>query len=204
MATFVQGGADLLDVMGGGFISRGVETFLDSASQAVQNLLPQSGQDFIRRWSESYKTLDINGAMAMLANLNKKSDSSWDNYTVRLLADLSSLQTAGPVMQRWVMAHPGVRDRYLNNSLSGYEGSYQNFYGDVIGEDHADYRMVMNGVGQLVNGSYQQKRFTELIVEGDVELRPVQQLSILQTWDFLSAYLPEADEDPTCELGSPM
>ena len=204
MATLIQGGADLLDVMGGGFISREVEDFLGQATQNIYNLLPQSGQQFIKQWSETYKTLDINSAMAMLNNLDQKTDKSWDNFTVHVLNTLQSLQTAGPVMQRWVMAHPETRERYLNNSLAGYGDSYHNYYGDVVGEDHADYRQVMNGVGQLVNGSYEQRRFTELLVEGDVGLRPSQQLSILQTWDFLSAYLPDGDEDPTCEFGSPM
>ena len=70
MAMSIQGGADLLDVMGGGFISKEVEQFLDRTSQNIYNLLPQSGQQFIKQWSETYKTLDINSAMAMLNNLN--------------------------------------------------------------------------------------------------------------------------------------
>jgi len=204
MARQVMGGADLLDVAGGGFISRGVESFLDSASNMIRSAMPQQGLEFIDNWRNSYKTLDIDGALSLMDNLKRKSDTSWDTLSIQTLDDIQATQTAGPVMQRWIMAQEEIRRRYLGNSLSGYEETYVNYHGDDVGVDHKDWRIVMDGVGQLEEGHYVKHRYGELYVEGDAELRASQKMSIMATWDFLSKCLEDGDEDPTCPYGSPL
>lgn len=202
MAQQILGGADLLDVAGGGFISRGVETFLDNASSMIRNSLPQAGLDFMNNWRSAYQTLDIDGAMSLMDNLQRKSDTSWDATSIRTMTTLQDTQTAGPVMQRWIMAQEEIRTRFVNQSLAGYDDAYVNYHGDAVGEDHYDWRRVKSGVGHLENDEYVKKRYGDLLYTGDEELRPSQKMSIMTTWDFLSRALDNDEEDPTCPYGT--
>lgn len=209
MAMQLTGGADLLDVVGGGFISRNVENVMSRASEAVRSLMPKHGMDFINKWRDSYKTIGMNEAMNLRGRLQQQRDHAWDTLSVRRLGSIEEIQRAGPVMQRWVMAYPTVRERYLTNSLSGYADSYTNVYGDVIGVDHVDYRRVMTGVGSLQDGHYDKHRYGDLLTDGEQELRGSQQMAILKTWDLLGQYFDEENadeelEDPTCPYGTLM
>lgn len=209
MARQLTGGADLLDVVGGGFVSRNVEAVMSQTSQMIRSQLPKFGLDFIDRWRDTYKSLDMNTAMNLMEKLRSKDDRAWDQMAVRRLNTLEDIQQAGPVMQRWIMAHPETRRRYLSNAISGYQGYYTNVFGNQVGEDHSEYRRVMSGVGHLVDGHYHKRRYGELLSDGDIELRPHQQMNILQCFDFLGQYYDSENaeeelEDPTCEFGTLM
>lgn len=200
MATFIAGGADVLDAIGGGHLSQSVRGWLNESANAVINTLPQQGQAFIERWREANQVMSTDMSIALLSSLEQKSDNAWNTHAVRILDTIPSFQAAGPVMQRWVMAYPEVRERYLNNSLAGYHDEYVNYYGDVSGEQHYDYRRVMDGVGKLHNGHYMKKQYHDVLGD-DQALTVTQKHTIMKTWQMLQDHLEENDDDPTCQFG---
>lgn len=96
------------------------------------------------------------------------------------------LRYANPTMQRWIMANPSIRTPYLNNNAEGYGDEYNNYFGDDIGEEHYDYRRVMNGI--LVHGKDDVSRATsyvEDLLPWDRELTFWEQERVLSTWSTI-------------------
>lgn len=201
MATIVSGGADVLDAIGGGQLSQGVRGWLSQSADAIISALPQQGQAFVAQWREANQVMNADMAMALLSTMQHKTDNAWNAHAIQLLDSLESFQAAGPGMQRFIMACPAVREPYLANSLAGYHDEYVNYYGDVIGEAHYDYRRVMDGVGQLVDGHYTKKQFHDLLKDGEIELNTQDKRTILKTWELLYGHLEANEGDPTCQYG---
>lgn len=97
------------------------------------------------------------------------------------LWDLSSLQNAQPIMQRFVMSDPFIRQRYLDQQCSGYVDTYVNHHGDAIGINHMDYRIANEGMVQEdVDGNHVARHFfvEEMLEDGDRSLLTVEKAMI--------------------------
>lgn len=205
MATYVEGGADIMDAIGGGMPSQQTREWIAQQSAAVTSTLSQYSQQFFDQSREMFQTINDSQAMQMLRNVKSRLQGAFSSDTIKVARTLEELQTASPNMQRWIMAEPTLRDRYLNNTADGYSETYKNFYGAVAGEAHYDYRRVMSGVGhQDDEGVYTVKHFRDLLVEGDEELTTHQKLDIIDTWAMVKYHIERGEEDPSCPYGSPL
>lgn len=204
MSAYVNAGTDLLDVMGGGIPDDSVKQWLMQKTSAVQGALSNTGQAFFNRAREMYQMVSETQALQMLRNLRGKSDSVWTSNHIQCLHTLAQLQTAGPIMQRWVMAQPDIRERYLNQTLEGYGESYTNYHGDAVGEHHFDYRRVMHGVVEVLDGErdFRIRHYFDYMGEEERDLTLHERLDILNTWDWVKHYLDEGGEDPTSPYGA--
>lgn len=202
--TYVEGGADLIDALGGGFLDDSTKDWFAQQSQAITHTLGQAGQAFFNRAREMYQTVSESQALQMLRNLKAQEHNVWSSNMIQPLRALEVLQTASPIMQRWVMAQPDLRTRYLNQEVEGYGDSYTNYHGDAVGVDHYDYRKVMDAMVVIPNDNddnWVSRNFFEF-VEDDPNLTIHERLDILDTWDLVKHYLEEGGEDPTSPYGN--
>lgn len=205
MATYVEGGADLIDAFGGGMLDDNTKEWFQHHAQTVQQTLTSTGQAFFNRAREMYQTVSESQALQMLRNLRTRADNVWTGNMIQPLRTLEALQTAGPVMQRWVMAEPTLRTRYLNQEVEGYDEQYVNYHGDAVGDAHYDYRRVMNGIVQIPEDEdteWVAKIYFDMMDEGERELTVHERLDILDSWDRVKHYLEEGGEDPTSLYGN--
>lgn len=202
--TYVEGGADLIDALGGGFLDDSTKDWFAQQSQMVSQTLGQAGQAFFGRAREMYQTVSESQALQMLRNLRSRNEDVWSANMIQPLRTLESLQTAGPIMQRWVMGQPDLRTRYLNQEVEGYGDSYVNYHGDTVGVNHYDYRKVMNAMVVIPEDDDKDwvcRNFFEY-VDDDRELTVHERLDVLDTWDVVKRYLEEGGEDPTSPYGN--
>jgi len=206
MAVYVEGGGDLIDALGGGMLDSSTKEWFQHHSNTVRQTLSQTGQTFLDQARNLYQTISESQALQMLRNLRTKHDNVWSGNLIQPLRSLESLQTAGPVMQRWIMAEPTLRQRYLNQEVEGYDDQYINHHGDAVGRDHYDYRRVMNGIVETTNDDedWVARIYIDDLEEGERELNFHEKLDILDTWDLVKHYLEEGDEDPTSPYGNPL
>jgi hypothetical protein len=104
-------------------------------------------------------------------------------------------------MQRWIMAHPGVRDSYVNQNCEGYSGTYVNMFGDNVGSNHYDYRRVMDGVPIEEEDGFCLQYFHETLLQGDRELEYGEKMAIVKTWGVIDWMLENSQFDFTNPVG---
>ena len=115
---------------------------------------------------------------------------------------LDDLRQAQPMMQRFVMSDPFIRQRYLDQQCSGYVDTYVNHHGDAIGVHHMDYRIANEGmVYEDKEGNYIASHYyvQETMEEGDRTLLSVEKAMIAISCMTARA-LMEDGIDPTEQL----
>lgn len=112
-------------------------------------------------------------------------------------SSIEELQTAKPVMQRYIMAMPEIRRIYHRQLCDGYSDSYVDHQPGAVGEDHYDYRRVMSTmVVEDEDGGWHSRMYPDELVEGDRELEADERFAILRTWDLVKLAMGERI-DPT-------
>ena len=70
-----------------------------------------------------------------------------------------------------------------------------------IGDDHYDYRRVMDGVMVITDDDWYAKCYVEELKEGDRDLSHGEKTDIIQTWSNLEYLIALNKEDPTSADG---
>jgi len=172
--------------------------FLRDQFNTVRSTLTEPARLFMEKGREMFEHFNGTEAMRFARDVvnRVKGVTSINIDNVKPLITLAELQSAGLVMQRWVMANPNVRERYHNQQLDGYFGSYIDMSPQDIGVDHYDYRRVMDGVVQITDNAWKIVQYHDQLVEGDRDLMIEEKSDIIHTWSALD-YLLALNEDPT-------
>lgn len=127
-------------------------------------------------------------------------DPNW----VKALTTVKDLQAARPVMQRWIMANPEVRNMWFENKVEGYHESYVDAQPGLAGAAHYDYRRAINHMLQADEEAqtWQATTYHEALVEGDRELSHYEKKDISITWDALLHNIRTQVYDPTSIFNS--
>lgn len=113
------------------------------------------------------------------------------------LMSFEAIQHANVTMQRWIMAHPEIRQLYVNQNIDGYSGTYQNVFGKDVGVNDYNYRRVMDGVVIDTEDSFAIKNYVEDLIPGDRELDHYEKVTILHTYDAINHILDTCQFDFT-------
>lgn len=202
MAHFVEGGTMTFDALTYGGPHPGTLNFLSQQFQNVTPVLAAAGQQFVQQAADWFEQLNGSAALRAMKSAARAVKSLWQLDDVRPLLTVGQMQFAPPTMQRWIMAEPTIRTMYHKHMVDGYSDSYVDFHPGDVGEDHYDYRRVMDGVVQFAkddNAAYVWKavEFLDELEDNDQPLTLEEQIDIQQTWEFMRAHLKRSKEDPT-------
>lgn len=197
-------GNDLIDVFAGGHFDNSTSSWLGQRYETMRTTLSTQAANFFDGAQKMFTIISSSDAVQLMRNLTTKSDSTWNDHNITRLTTVPELQTAGLVNQRWIMANPTVRQVYLDGGISGYAGSYENFGGDAIGENHFDYRLVMDGIVTHDEKSYGFKTYYQAMPEGERELTIHEKADINASWNAIVGAVEAHEEDPTCPHGNMM
>ena len=195
-------GVDLMDIVAGGHLDQNTTSWLGERSQTLRSNLSTMASSFFDQAQNLYQMISTTTAVQAMRNLVAKTDNNWMSNNIHGIYSIEQLQTANPIMQRYIMAQQRLRGMYLNNMVEGYAESYENVAGNRIGESHYDYRRVMDEIMVIHDDHTEVKQYYEEIPEGDKELTLYEKVDILRVWNLVDQALDANEMDPTSPVGN--
>ncbi|QVD49136.1 hypothetical protein LUCX_66 [Xanthomonas phage vB_XciM_LucasX] len=143
-------------------------------------------------------------AMARIEAVRNRLRRSWNPNTIFRLETVEEFQQANPLMQRWVMAQPFVRQQFKRGAVSGYLGSYVDLDAKFSGKDHYDWRRAMSGMAVYDDeNGWLATTYGDEELEGDEPLSFEDKLHIQDTWEMAEYYLMSGKRDITSPADDP-
>lgn len=179
--------------------------YIQNQFQNISSTILDSGRKFI----EDSKTLfdqfyDSSIEKAARTAIRMAHNLSNPNQ-IQELTTLEDIQSAAPLMQRYIMAEPTIRAKFQAQECSGYAGSYMDTEPGFLNMDHYDWRRVNNHMLRFEGEGDQEvwvaTAYYEDLLPGDRELEFDEKISISNTWDAIKNWMWEG-QDPTCPFGS--
>lgn len=204
---FIEGGDLVFDALAYGTdVPTSTSNYFQNEIASISNTLNAAGQSFFSNVKSLYDNINNSDAIRMARNAIQAAATLFLPDTVTPLISLAQFQTAGLVMQRYVMANPVVRQAYHAQRIDGYSDTYVDRHPKDIGENHYDYRRVMNAVVQTDEeaDTWFVKFYPDELVEGDKELSHDEKVDIIKTWDLMEMFINAGENDPTSVYGSKM
>lgn len=201
--SYVNCGNDLIDICAGGHLPAQTMNWLNERANAVRGAVSGAATAFFDQARTLYQTIDSGTAMQLLRNIGAKVGEIWNSNSIGYLHDIEKIQTCSLVMQRYIMANPEVRTRYLDQTIEGFNGKYENLHGNSVGSDHYDYRRVMDGICVTHDDDFKVTEWFEDTGKDHV-LTFHEKIDILDTWNRVNYWLDQGVEDPTSIYGNRM
>ena len=166
-------------------------------------MLTDMGRQFMQRASEVYKQLNDPSLTKMARRVVRGMKGLMSPNTIVDIRTIEDCQKAKPIMQRYLMANPSLRKLYHNQLCDGYSDSYTDQEPGKVGDEHYDYRRVMQGVVVFdtdaegnTDPNWVAKSYAEDLEPGDRELDTDEQFAVLVAWDVLELAIA-LKKDPT-------
>lgn len=199
----MTGGRELFEHLSFGEASQRSVAYVQRELDRVGNVLTDLGRSGWETARETFDRFSGENAMRRAREVSRRIGWMYQSDCIRPLTSLKEFQSAQPIMQRWIMANPEVRAYHLRQECDGYHKTYVDIDPGKIGENHYDYRRVMNGIVQTEDETkplYSIYIGDELL-EGDRELDIGEKVDIIASWNYLRAIIAEGADDPTSIFG---
>jgi hypothetical protein len=194
-----HGGSEAFDYLLYGDSNPINQDYFKQQIQNFSNSLNEAGRRFFEGSRELYNRIN-DSAIAERARLAvRKAMNIFNPNAITELDSLASLRTCQPVMQRYMMAMPEIRELFHQQRCDGYSDSYQDLYPGRIGADHYDYRRVMSGVvqaGEEGEPDFSCRIYMDDLLPEDRELTHSEKVDILHSWELARIFLNQS-VDPT-------
>jgi hypothetical protein len=201
---FVPGGYDGVDaIMSGGRPQQSTLAYFDNQYQnmlsAAQNVGNTALQQIYQIAQQTYNYVMDTRPWEMAEALVRQATHMFDPNAIRVITTLAEFQTAKPVMQRWIMAMPEIREMYHNNQIDGYSATYEDAQPGMIGASHYDWRRATNSMVSMdeETGDWKATTYTEELVGEDRELSFHEKVDVMITWGECMRHLQTQQYDPT-------
>jgi len=172
--------------------------FIQNAYEGSRDILQRTSSAMLERIEQSWEKYSSEASQRRLKAAARNIENGWKGNRVRPLRSIGELQTAPPIMQRYMMAEPTTRARYQRGQCEGFRGSYVDLFEGQISYGHYDWRRVMDGMIEEDSEGYMVvHEFGDDLLSGDVELEFDQKRSIRDTWAFQVAAFAKDEDDPT-------
>lgn len=199
----IYGGASAFDALVYGEQHHANQSYFQQQLQNISSTLTDAGRSFFADAHVLYNQFNGSEAMRKIRAAVNAATGLFQPNRVRYVHDLGEMQNAPFVMQRYIMASPVVREKYHSQQIDGYSETYEDMQPGKIGDNHYDYRRVMDGVLREDTEGWYVKFYPDEIYEGDKELSHDEKVDIIGTWDAIEAFLSVAKgEDPTSVWGN--
>lgn len=166
----------------------------------LENLAQVGGasEQFMNAAWGMYDQFHGSAVMREIRAVTQQIGSIFETDGVRYLRTIADFQQATPIMQRFIMAQPDLRAMYLKFEADGYSETYINVHGDDIGEQHHDYRLMMDGALIEEGEDLVMRMYFEEPEEHDpVHLTLADKFDGRSSWDNLKNFIQQREQDPS-------
>lgn len=194
------GAADSWDALLYGDQHPNTVAFLAQQVSSVSDRLTETGRAFMGRVTQIFDHYNGDNAIRYARGVLAKAKGVFQGQHIHSIWETIAMQDASITMQRWIMANPNVRRMYHAQKCDGYSDTYVDVDPGAVGDDHYDYRRVMDG--QFVwnpdeETDWQFTQYLESLKEGDRDLIHAEQVDIRNTWTAMDLVMALAKDDPT-------
>ena len=176
--------------------------FIQNQYNNLSSRLLDAGRDFMDRGRKAIEFYSSNAVLDFSKSIVNKINTSSDAQHILPLYKLEDFQQSNLLMQRWVMANPSYRVKYLDQKVDGYSETYVNMDDKDVGENHYDYRRATDG---LINFNdehgWSANIYLDPLRDGDRDLLFTEQMDIQDTWAVADLLLALGKDDPTSKTG---
>lgn len=191
-----------------------IQEKIQQVSSQLGSVVSDLGNKFMERAKALYEqAYNSHAVLAAKAAIRATKGLFHPNAIVQL-DSLDELRSAQPVMQRYLMANPVVRNLYMEQRIDGYSDTYVNVHGKAIGHDHYDYRRVIDGMlidhetHQMLTGKelpdtepeWTVTTYFEDLLPDDRDLTAMEQADLMNNYR-LQAIAIQSLKDPTNLFG---
>jgi len=124
------------------------QNWLAAQYQQARQSMTDMGRTMLDAAAKVSQQLFDPNLMLKARSVMRKLGGLFHPNTILSLHSVEDVQKAQPIMQRYIMAMPEIRQRYHQQRLDGYSDSYVDHQPGVVGFGHYDYHRVMEGVVQ--------------------------------------------------------
>lgn len=170
--------------------------------QYISATLTDAGASLMQAATQTYNNFMNSEGMRRAKAAVRMVSSVFHPNLIYPLTDIRDVQNAQPLMQRYIMAQPDLRALYNQQLCDGYTDSYIDQEPGAVGEDHYDYRRVMQGslikkVDAEGQTQYYHRQYLDDLHEGDRELTMIERHDIKTvTWETVKKAMAER-RDPS-------
>lgn len=177
--------------------------YLKNQYNQFSDTLLAPARAFMEMGREVYEHFHNSDAMRYARNtVQKFMGAADDNHdSIQSIFELNKFQNANLTNQRWIMANPVVREMYHNQTVDGYSSTYIDNEPGMIGDNHYDYRRVMDGMMVIEKDDWKFVQYMDPLKEGDRDLIIEEQADIRFGWTHMNYLLTLNKEDPTSADG---
>lgn len=173
-------------------------TQIENARNVIGERFGEFGQKFLSGAEKLYERFNSSNAIELAKATLNQMRGIFQSDIVRTIHNLEDFQIATPVMQRWVMANPLVRELYHKQQCDGYSDTYVDQEPTKIGKDHYDWRRVNNGMIEVDdNGGWTANQYADYAPNYEEELEISDQFRILDSWNAIENLILQGGSDPT-------
>lgn len=206
MVQVVVGGSSDFNAMVYGYDRHpGTMNFLENQFSNISSTLTEAGKSFFSNAKDVFESFTNSDAMRAARNALRKAGGLFQRDEIRSIWDLGDIQTAKPTMQRYIMAMPELRSLWQQQRIDGYSDTYVDMHPGAIGENHYDFRRMVNGVVQeLVDdpeADYVIRECIDDLVDDDRELDTDEKADLDYTREVVKAIVDIGEDDPTSVWG---
>lgn len=174
--------------------------YIQNQFTTFSNTLTDIGRKFIESSKDLYEKVNDSNAVRLAKAALRNAKGLFQPDKIVSIDNVEDLRNAQPVMQRYIMAEPTIRELYHKQQCDGYSDTYADIEPDKIGDKHYDYRRVMTGiiVDEVVDGedSWVSRNYCDDLLGDDRDLNFDEKIDILKTWDIIKMCVSN-NQDPT-------
>lgn len=181
------------------------QAYLQQQLTRFSDTLTDVGKGFLSATKTLYESVANSDAIRKAKAAIRLATGMFHPNMIRPLETLEDLQSAQPMMQRYIMAEPTIRKLYHEQKCDGYNDSYVDVEPDRIGETHHDYQRVMTGVVQEVDNedgssTWRATQYYHEPYPDEADLTANERVDIINTWEYARLFA-ETLSDPTNIFG---
>lgn len=198
MANVIQGGEEVFNSLVYGQAHPNTLRFLQAQIADFGQTLTEAGQQFFSGIQTIFDRFHGSEAMRLGKQAQRKVSGLFELDIIRPLWELSEIQNATPVNQRFIMAIPEVRELFHQQLCHGFAETYVDMFPQDIGRTHYDYRRINNGfVEETEDGDAKITYYYDEPYEGEFEPTLNDRVDFRTTRDAVLYHLRKRKSDPT-------
>jgi hypothetical protein len=198
--VMVINGDDAFDAAVYGEMHPGTIDFLRRESMVFDSFtgLSDKAREFQQAVNEQVQRFNSSSFMRTARAVVRKVSNIWRSDEILPMCNIGEFQQAKPLMQRYIMAEPTIREMYNEQRCDGYSETYKDAEPGKVGYAHYDYRRATNAVYFKHDKDKPMESITyyETMRGNDRELHFEELQDIHQTWRNLKP-MCFGKEDPT-------